>query len=169
MSQTFEHVLTVRFSEVDCAGVVYFQRAFDYAHRAIEELLEAAGCDIASNFARGFGLPLVHAEAEYQRPMLLGERLTVSVSVERMGTSSLKLRYVISGGPDDIRATVRLVHVAVTVADNDDAAAGTAAAAATAPAGGRARPGAFRRIPLPQIVRDGLQRLGLVDLAESAE
>ena len=162
MTQTFEHVLTVRFSEVDCAGVVYFQRAFDFAHRAVEDLLAAAGCDIVSCFARGFGLPLVHAEADYQRPMMLGERLTVSVSVERMGTSSMTLRYLIygpGGVTDDVRATVRLVHVAVAT-DNDDPAARS---------GGRARPGAFRGIPLPEVVRDGLKRLGLVDETQGAE
>ena len=89
---TFAVPLTVRFVEADRAGIAFFGRAFEYAHAALEELLLAAGCPIRETFdRRGWGLPIVHAEADYRRPLVLGDRLVVEVGVHRVVSSSISL------------------------------------------------------------------------------
>jgi 4-hydroxybenzoyl-CoA thioesterase len=109
----FEHSVTVRFAEVDSAGFVYFSRLFEYCHVAYEELVASiAGESLGVFFsARGWGTPVVHAEADFERPIRLGERLRVSLSVSAVGERSMTVDYVINGVEDGgLRARARLVH-----------------------------------------------------------
>lgn len=111
----FEHVVTVRFHEVDKAGIVFFGRVFEYCHVVFEEMLhEVLGNDMAAVFEGGrWGMPLVHAEADYKRPMRIGDRLRIRLEVERLGRRSITLRYTVAGEDGDVRATARLVHAFV--------------------------------------------------------
>ena len=111
----FEHVVTVRFQDVDRAGIAFFGKVFDYCHATYEELLVALGRPIASLFeAGGFGMPLVHTEADFSRPMQLGDRLRVSVVVSEVSERTMTFDYTLRGADDgELRATARLVHVFV--------------------------------------------------------
>lgn len=129
--------LTVRFPDVDAAGIVYFAKAFDYAHLAWEELLRAGGLPLHEAIpGRSWILPLIHAEADYRRPMRFGERLRAEASLADVGGSTVTLRYAIKGAEGELRATVTLVHCAVDKAST-------------------------RRIALPDEVLDVLGRAGL--------
>lgn len=65
----------VRFQDVDAAGVVFFARYFDLVHDAYAAFLESRGHPLASMFATpAWILPLRHAEADYLRPLRLGDR-----------------------------------------------------------------------------------------------
>lgn len=142
---TFEVPLTVRFHEADRAGVAFFGRAFEYIHTAQEEVLAAAGCPIRANFDAGWGLPIAHAEADYRRPLVLGDKLVVAVSVHAVGTSSITFDFQIrgAGDPRDVRVTARLVQVCVsTLGDRD---------------------GGFLKRELPAELLAGLRRLRLLD------
>lgn len=133
----FATELNVRFPDVDAAGIVYFAKAFDYAHLAWEELLSAGGLPLHEAIpGRPWILPLIHAEADYRRPMRFGERLRVEASLTDVGGSTVTLRYAIKGNDGELRATVTLVHCAV-----DKASA--------------------RRITLPDEVLEVLGRAGL--------
>ena len=135
----FEHVITVRFQEVDRAGIAFFGRVFEYCHVAYEELFRAAGIDLETIFERGvWGMPLAHAEADYSHPMRMGERLRVEVSIDRAGARSLAFAFRVVGADDGVlRATVRHVHVFVHMDD-------------------------FTPIPIPADVREALVRMGLL-------
>lgn len=136
-SGTFSTELSVRFPDVDAAGIVYFAKAFDYAHLAWEELLAAGGLPLHEAIpGRSWILPLIHAEADYRRPMRFGERLRVEASLADVGGSTVTLRYAVRGAEGELRATVTLVHCAV---DKTSA----------------------RRIPLPDEVLAVLGRAGL--------
>jgi 1,4-dihydroxy-2-naphthoyl-CoA hydrolase len=136
----FERTLMVRFHEIDRAGIVYFARIFEYCHVVYEELLaEAAGCDLETLFrTKDWGLPLVHAEADYARPLRLGDRVRVRATIARQGERSLTFEYELtcatSGEP---RAKAKLVH----------------ACASLPTFAGRA---------LPPDLLDGLRRMGLL-------
>lgn len=116
---TFTHEVTVRFNEVDRAGIAFFGRVFEWCHEAYEELFATAGLRIRDMFEKeSWAMPLVHAEADYRRPMRLGDRLAIEVRLERLGRRSLSLAYTVrgaeGGAPDeDVRATARLVHAFV--------------------------------------------------------
>jgi YbgC/YbaW family acyl-CoA thioester hydrolase len=134
----FEHRVTARFHEVDRAGIVFFGRAFEYAHVCFEEMLAAAFGEVATVFDRhGFGMPLVHAEADYSAPTRQGDRLIVRLTVERASERSVTFAYAIVGEDGRLRVTVRLVHAFVDFAD-------------------------FRKLPMPAAFREGLRRLDLL-------
>lgn len=108
----FSHTVTVRFHEVDRAGILFFGRVFEYCHVAFEEMMAAhAGGGLPHVFDDlGWGMPLVHAEADYERPMRMGDQIRVDMSVERIGSSSLTFGFELIGADGRRHATVRLVH-----------------------------------------------------------
>lgn len=106
----FDHHHLVRFAEVDAAGIVFFARAFEIAHAAFEGLLSEVGLPLAEILVtQPWIMPLVHAEADYKAPMRLGDKLVVGVRVERIGRTSVSLRFEITG--DQPHVVVRHVHV----------------------------------------------------------
>jgi 1,4-dihydroxy-2-naphthoyl-CoA hydrolase len=142
----FTHVVTVRFNEVDRAGIAFFGRVFEWCHEAYEELFSAAGLAMQEIFDReSWGMPLVHAEADYRRPMRLGDRLAIDVRVERVGSRSVTFAYTVRGegkAGGDIRATARLVHAFIHLAS-------------------------FTPRQVPACVRDALDGMGLLPPADA--
>ncbi len=135
----FEHTLSVRFDDVDRAGIVYFARVLHYCHVAYEELMAQAVGDLDAFFRTStWGMPLVHAEADYARPMRLAERLTIALEVERLGDRSVTFAYTVRGAEDGaLRARAKLVHAFVELE-------------------------AFEGIPAPPDFRAALKQLNLV-------
>jgi 1,4-dihydroxy-2-naphthoyl-CoA hydrolase len=114
---SFSVPFVVRFGEVDAAGVVYFARIFDYAHRAYEDLLVAMGLPLGRILADdGWGMPLVHAEADFSRPMRLGESLIVDVSIAELAERRVSFAFAIRDAEGTTRATVRCDHAFVDMA-----------------------------------------------------
>ncbi len=133
----FEHSATVRFHEVDRAGIAFFGRAFEYCHAAFEELLAATGLDHVLD-GGAWRLPLVGAEADFRRPMRMGDRLRVELEVAGLDERSVTFRFTLRGEDGDVRATVRHVHAAV---DADS----------------------YEPITLPRELAEGLARLSLIE------
>ena len=135
----FTHDVTVRFKDVDRAGIGYFACVFDWCHFAFEEAIDVALDGFAGAFGRdGWMMPLVHAEADFERPFRLGDRLTVRVGVERIGGRSLTFVFGITtaNDPDTLHATVRHVHAFVDIET-------------------------MEAHPVPQALLDGLVRAGI--------
>lgn len=110
----FSHPVTVRFSQVDPAGIAYFSRVFELCHEAFEAALAAAGWPLAGFFReKTWGLPLVHAEADFRRPLRLGDALNVEVSLAEVGERSLRFAFAIRDGKGEVRAEVQHVHAAI--------------------------------------------------------
>ena len=102
----FSHPFRVRFADVDSFRISYFSRAFEYAHAAFEELLVACELPLSDIIeTERVGMPLVHAEADYVKPMRLGESLEVRTTVERLGSSSITFGHTIvdAGGAERAR------------------------------------------------------------------
>jgi 1,4-dihydroxy-2-naphthoyl-CoA hydrolase len=111
---SFRTTLPARFQDVDAAGVLFFGRIFDYCHQAYEELIGTSGVDRTRYFAGGdFLVPIAHAEADYKKPILHGERVTITIDVTRVGRASVHLRHTVAGPEGDLRASVLTVHAFV--------------------------------------------------------
>lgn len=110
----FEHLHRVRFHQSDPAGVLFFGRVFELVESTYEELCRAAGIDIDALLKQHvYTTPIVHAEADYHAPIVVGEEVTIQALVDRIGKSSIHLVYRIVGPSGDLRVTVRVVHVHV--------------------------------------------------------
>jgi len=113
---SFEHGMQVRFQDVDAAGVLFFGRVYDYSHVAYEEFWASMGVERAWIFSKAdFLIPIAHSEADYRKPVLHGERISVRLDVTRVGRASFSLGYRITGpgGAADVRAEVKTVHAFV--------------------------------------------------------
>lgn len=94
MSRTFAS--TVRFQDVDAAGIVFFARVFDLFHDAFVATLRDGGVRLEDVLRdRQWGAPLVHAEADYSKPLSFGDELVTEVTVVARGETSMTVRHVV--------------------------------------------------------------------------
>jgi YbgC/YbaW family acyl-CoA thioester hydrolase len=106
---------TVRFQDVDAAGILFFARAFEYFHDAYMDCLAARGVDLPRAIREGaWGAPIAHAEADYKAPMRHGDPVVVDIERALVGRSSLTTFYrVRSPAGDHTYCTGRMVSVFV--------------------------------------------------------
>ena len=111
--RVFRHTVHARFGACDPVGIVYFPRYFDWFHQAMEAWFDGALGHAYHTVLRHHGLPAVHTEADYQRPIRFGESVTVELRVGELGRSSIRLDYRVvgDGAGEDLRATGHTVCV----------------------------------------------------------
>ncbi len=112
----FAHATSVTFKHVDPAGILYFSRVFELCHDAMEALMAASSHPLSSFFdgKPEVILPIVHAEADYKRPMRLGDDIVVHVRIAQTGDSSLTWGFRITSADGQVlHATAQHVHAAV--------------------------------------------------------
>jgi conserved hypothetical protein TIGR00051 len=95
-SWAFKHRLRVRWAEVDLQQVVFFGHYAAYCDLAFTEFMRALGLpDPIAQQREGRELFVRKTEVEYLAPARYDDWLTVAVAVERIGRSSLTLRFAI--------------------------------------------------------------------------
>lgn len=110
----FRHPLRIPFQDVDVAGMLFFAHLFRYAHETYEHFMAAIDHPLSVILQEGqFLLPLAHAEADYKRPMRLGEAIDIELQVKRLDNRSFTLHYLFRGGDHRPSATAETVHVAI--------------------------------------------------------
>ncbi|MCS6996446.1 MAG: acyl-CoA thioesterase [Casimicrobiaceae bacterium] len=93
----FTHRLRVRWSEVDLQKVVFFARYAEYCDLAFTEFMREVGLpDPIVQQAEGRELFLRQTTVEYLSPARYDDWLLISVSIERIGRSSLTVRFDIA-------------------------------------------------------------------------
>ena len=114
MAYTFR--LPVRYGSIDYARIVYYPQFLHFCHIAMEEMFAAVvGVSYPDAIQKeGVGYPTVKSEADFLKPVAYGEELEMSVSVARIGTSSVEFVYEGRRSSDGKRAfRVRNTQVAV--------------------------------------------------------
>ncbi len=110
----FTHDSAVRLYHTDAAGRLFFGHAFFLAHDAFEAFAERAGLGVGRLLAEApYLLPVVHAEADYARPLGVDGAVKVLLECERIGEGSFTLLYAITGGDGTVSCTLRVVHAAI--------------------------------------------------------
>ena len=113
---SFRYQRTIRFSDTDAAGVVFFARYLSIAHEGYEEALAAAGLPLAKFFAdTGVVIPIAKSEASYLRPLETGERIIVELAPHVIDASRFAINTTIwKTAPTEKRAaTIRTEHVCI--------------------------------------------------------
>jgi len=114
-ARRYESEVVIRFSHCDPAGIVFFPRYLEMFNDIVEDW-----CRDALQFSfsgihegRGWGLPTVHLDVDFVTPSYIGDTLSASLGVRRLGTSSMALDIVLSGpdGRDRVRAEMVVVLV----------------------------------------------------------
>lgn len=101
----FRHTITPRFHEVDRVGIIFFGRAFEYAHICMEELIHAGFGGPDALVELGLGMPLVHVEADYRKPMRHAVPIPIEARITRCTRRSVTFEYTLGE-----HCTVTLKH-----------------------------------------------------------
>lgn len=113
----FTRTVQIRFSHCDPAGIVYFPHYFNMFNGLIEdwytEELDVNYADLILHDQHGF--PFVHIDTDFKIPSRMGDRLDLTLLIEKIGRSSLSL--VIVGHHDGIeRLRARTVTAMMSLA-----------------------------------------------------
>jgi 1,4-dihydroxy-2-naphthoyl-CoA hydrolase len=108
------HHFRVQLHDTDSAGRLFFAHLFRHAHDAYEAFMGRRGFPLDRLIREGeILLPLVHAEADYHRPLAHGDEVRVSVTVQEMRTRSFTIDYRFETRDGGLVATARTVHVRI--------------------------------------------------------
>ena len=113
MAAPFRYPYTIALHDTDAAGVVFSPQIFRICHQAYEAMMESIGLSLGSILEhRRFGLPVTHLEGDYFKPLTVGDKIDVTVSVESIGSSSYTIAYEwrMDG---EVQARAKTVHVCV--------------------------------------------------------
>ncbi len=90
----------VRFGDTDPAGVIHFHNLLRWSHEAWEQSLELYGlqpsdifpCNKKVDDDQNIVLPIVHCEADFRRPIFIGDHLKVEIIPEKLDIGSFQVR-----------------------------------------------------------------------------
>lgn len=112
----FEKPVRVPFSVCDPAGIMFFAQYYIMFQNLVDDwVTERLGISYADLLgARRVGLPTVRFETDFRAPSSMGEQITLGLSVEHLGRSSLVLIIDVRGG-DVVRVHARQVVVCTSL------------------------------------------------------
>lgn len=125
---TFSRRHKIHFSECDPAGIVFYPQYFvlfnDLIESWIDELMPEGYHGIIG--VRRVGMPTVHLEVDFKAVSKMGDEVTLSIDVQRVGQASLTLVWACTGSDGVLRmsATQTIVttsldtHKAIAIPDD---------------------------------------------------
>src|SRR3954469_14243645 len=70
----------IRFQDIDAAGIIFYPRVLEMFHDAYAAFLAFAGSPLAEVMRTGTWIaPVRHAEADYFKPLRLGDEVAVAI------------------------------------------------------------------------------------------
>jgi acyl-CoA thioester hydrolase len=112
VGEPFVHALRVRYAECDLQGVVFNSHYLLYLDQSMTELWRAAFGGYWTMLDRGVDLVVAEAQLRFMAPARFDEKLTLAVSVQRMGNTSIVTNHRIGrDGEPVVEGTLRHVFV----------------------------------------------------------
>lgn len=136
----FSRERLIRFSDCDPAGIVFYPQYFVMFNGLVEDWFnDGLGLGYRKVvIERRIGLPTVHLEADFRAVSAMGDRVVLTLGVERLGGRSLTLQVKCTGRDDGIlrmHAQIVLVTTSLTSHHAIDIPADIRSAVTTALAG----------------------------------
>jgi 4-hydroxybenzoyl-CoA thioesterase len=105
--------ILVRFGDLDAAGIAYYPNLVNFLHESFEDFFVGhVGRPYPEVYAAGLGLPTVKLEIDFFSPVRYGDHVDMRLTVEKVGRTSVQMRYEGSVGG---REVFRARNVAVVV------------------------------------------------------
>ena len=109
----FELNTTVRMFHTDAAGISFFASAFLYAHECYEAFMEEH-LSLGQMLEEGnYLVPIVHAEADYQVPLKLSQKIVVQMTLGQVKRSSFTFNYSVFDSEGNEAITLTHIHAAI--------------------------------------------------------
>ena len=114
---SFARERLIRFSDCDPAGIVFYPQYFVMLNGLVEDWFnDALGIGYAALIhERRVGLPTVRLEVDFVSVSRLGDRVGLSLQVERLGGRSLTLALECTGADGETRMRMRQVLVTTSL------------------------------------------------------
>lgn len=110
----FIYKTQIRLHDTDAAGILFFANQFKFLHDAYEHVLEKMGFSFNDMLnKRSYFLPIVHAQSDYKKPLFVGDKIIVTVTVEHIGTTSFSFAYLIHDLKKQLVGSGKTVHVTI--------------------------------------------------------
>jgi YbgC/YbaW family acyl-CoA thioester hydrolase len=90
----------IRYSDTDIQGIVFNGNYFTYFDDALTDLFEVLGLTPEDLRRRGIDVVTAHAEADFIGSARIGDALATSVTLDRIGTTSIV--FAMEGVVDDV-------------------------------------------------------------------
>jgi 1,4-dihydroxy-2-naphthoyl-CoA hydrolase len=128
----------IRFQDIDAAGIIFYPRVLEMFHDAYAAFLALAGTPLREVMSHDTWIaPVRHAEADYFKPLRLGDEVRVEISRAHVSETETTLGYrVARAATEEVCVVGQVVH---TFVDR----------------------GTFKRIAIPELVRRALLRIEL--------
>lgn len=108
----------IKLYHTDAANLIFYSNLFNLAHECYEEFMENSGFSILKIIDEGkIMIPVVHAEADFIKPIRLGDSIEIQLTLFSTGKSSYKLDYNFYNEYKEKVAFARIAHVVVSVKD----------------------------------------------------
>ena len=113
----FQRERTIRFSDCDPAAIVFYPQYFVMFNALVEDWVsEHLGISYRQLVVeRRIGLPTVRLEVDFQAVSRMGDKVLLSLDVERLGRRSITLALRCGGDGDAPRMTMRQVLVTTSL------------------------------------------------------
>jgi 4-hydroxybenzoyl-CoA thioesterase len=113
---TYAAEFTIRFGEIDQAGVVYYPRFFHYFHQTFESWFgDALGVPYSVLVTgQNLGFPSVSVQTEFSNPLRYGDTVKIELDLVDIGSRSITLQYTavrLSDGAVSAKARIKKVAV----------------------------------------------------------
>jgi 4-hydroxybenzoyl-CoA thioesterase len=88
----FSREIVVRFEHCDAAGLIFYPRFYGLVNEMVEDWFAVLGEPFRNmHVDRRKGVPTAKIDAEFQRPVRMGDRLEQRLRVRHLGHSSCRL------------------------------------------------------------------------------
>lgn len=89
----FTYQQPVKFRHCDPAGIVFYPRYFEMINDTVEAFFEEVVKVPFAELHQKTGVPTAGIEAQFQAPSRLGDHLEITLSVTKLGRTSLSFAY----------------------------------------------------------------------------
>lgn len=94
--------LEIRFADLDAFGHVNHAKYFTFMEQGRFQYFDAVGLWNTSRPFHELGIIIAEAHCSYKKPVMLGERVDVSVRVSRLGNKSFEIEYLLSVKDEEV-------------------------------------------------------------------
>jgi 1,4-dihydroxy-2-naphthoyl-CoA hydrolase len=112
----FTYYRTIRLSDTDAAGVIYFAHLLSICHEAYETSLETVGIDLKTFFDNSsLAIPIVFCSADFSRPIFCGDKLAIRLNSKQLQENEFEIDYSIHRrlSLTECLATAKTRHVCI--------------------------------------------------------
>jgi 1,4-dihydroxy-2-naphthoyl-CoA hydrolase len=104
----------IRLFHTDAANLIFFSRIFDIAYECYEEFLEKSGFGVKKIIDDNeINMPVVHAEADYIKPLRIGDKIEIKMSLNSSSKSSFILDFALFNESGEEAAKVEIISVVI--------------------------------------------------------